>query len=182
MPNLPLIGARRRIVALALALGCITLGGCITPGGPSQSEKTPATAEQETPATAEPAAEQHPSPFHGLRTVVYQVGDLKEATAWYSRLLDREPDLVTDYYVQFKVGGFDLGLDPDNPGGPKGGVTAFWGVDNVEEALQRVLSLGATPHTDINPVSPGIKLVSVLDPWGNIFGMIETSLPPAATR
>src|SRR5262245_48148182 len=109
MPNLTLIGARRRIVALAL--GCITLGGCITPGGPSRSVETPATAEQETPATAkqetpataEPAAEQHPSPFLGLRTVVYQVDDLKEATAWYSRVLDREPNLVTDYYVQFKV-------------------------------------------------------------------------------
>src|SRR5262245_12263408 len=114
MPNLTLIGARRRIVALALALGCITLGGCTTLGGPSRSEVTPATAEQETPATAEPAAKQHPSPFLGLRTVVFQVSDLKEATAWYSKFLDCEPELVTDYYVQFKVGGFDLGLDPDN--------------------------------------------------------------------
>jgi predicted enzyme related to lactoylglutathione lyase len=167
MPNLSLIGARRRIVALALALGCVTLGG------PSWSQETPDAVDTAADKPAEAAAEHHAPPFLGLRTVVYQVGDLKAATAWYTKVLDIEPYLVTDYYVQFKVGGFDLGLDPDNSGGPKGGVTAFWGVDNVEESLQRMLSLGATHHTDVNPVGGGVKLVTVLDPWGNIFGMME---------
>jgi predicted enzyme related to lactoylglutathione lyase len=164
MPNPTLIGTRR-IAALVLALGCIALGG------PSRSQETPDTAEPE-PA-AEPVAEQSASPFLGVWTVVYQVDDLKAAAAWYTKVLNLEPDLVTDYYVQFTVGGNSLGLDPDNPGGTKGGVTAFWGVKDLEAELQRVLALGASPHTDVNPVGGGIKLVSVLDPWGNIFGMVE---------
>jgi hypothetical protein len=35
------------------------------------------------------------------------------------------------------------------------------------------LELGATPHQDVQDVGEGIKVATVKDPFGNIFGIIE---------
>ena len=50
--------------------------------------------------------------FQGLRTVIYGVGDLVGAKAWYSAVLGFEPYFDQPFYVGFNVGGFELGLDP----------------------------------------------------------------------
>ena len=43
----------------------------------------------------------------------------------------------------------------------------------IESALARLLELGAAPRTDIQDVGEGIRVADVLDPWGNVFGIIE---------
>jgi predicted enzyme related to lactoylglutathione lyase len=110
----------------------------------------------------------------GLRTVIYHVKDINQAKKWYSDILGIQPYFDQPYYVGFSVGGFELGLDP-NPAGPsgKGGVVAYWGVQNAEESLNRLLKLGAQKDNDVQDVGEGIKVATVLDPFGNIFGIIE---------
>ena len=39
--------------------------------------------------------------------------------------------------------------------------------------MARLLELGAAPRTDIQDVGEGIRVADVLDPWGNVFGIIE---------
>ena len=51
--------------------------------------------------------------INGLRTVIYHVPDLAQAKAWYSRVLEREPYFDQPFYVGYEVGGFELGLQPD---------------------------------------------------------------------
>ncbi len=112
--------------------------------------------------------------IQGLRTVVYKVPDLDAARAWYSRVLGIEPYFAEPFYVGFQVGGFELGLDPDMTGaGPGGGVTAYWGVGNAEEAVARLVAGGARPHAPVQDVGGGIRVAAVLDPFGNAFGVIE---------
>ena len=41
--------------------------------------------------------------------------------------------------------------------------------------LTRLLSLGATERTNVEDVGEGIRVATVLDPFGNVFGMIENS-------
>ncbi|MGB8472497.1 MAG: hypothetical protein WCE61_00275 [Candidatus Acidiferrum sp.] len=50
---------------------------------------------------------------------------------------------------------------------------AYWGVADASSALERLLSLGATARTDLQDVGDGIRVATVLDPFGNIFGLIE---------
>jgi len=109
----------------------------------------------------------------GLRTIVYKVPDLARAKAWYSLALGQPPYFDEPFYVGFSVGGFELGLDPDAPvtQGP-GGVHAFWGVDNVETAYAHFLAMGAQAHESPHEVGGGIKLATVMDPFGNILGLI----------
>ncbi len=51
-------------------------------------------------------------------------------------------------------------------------VYMYWGVEDVEAAYQRLLSLGATAHQAPQEVGGGIKVATVKDPWNNIFGII----------
>jgi predicted enzyme related to lactoylglutathione lyase len=110
----------------------------------------------------------------GLRTVVYQVKDLEKAKEWYTRVLGKKPYFYQPFYVGFNVGGYELGLHPDASGATSaGGVYAYWGVDDAREAYKRLQELGATKHHDVQDVGEGILVADVMDPFGNIFGVIQ---------
>ena len=50
---------------------------------------------------------------------------------------------------------------------------AYWGVEDATAALNRLIEHGATPNEDVQDVGSDIKVASVKDPFGNIFGVIE---------
>jgi predicted enzyme related to lactoylglutathione lyase len=110
--------------------------------------------------------------IQGLRTVLYPVPELTEATAWYSRVLDRAPYFDQPFYVGFEVGGFELGLVPDGTPGPAG-ATAYWGTPDVQAEVARLVGLGATIEMAVTDVGDGIQVATVRDPYGNLFGVIE---------
>jgi predicted enzyme related to lactoylglutathione lyase len=110
--------------------------------------------------------------IQGLRTAIYPAPDLARAKEWYCQVLGQNPYFDEPYYVGFSVGGFELGLLPDGePGGT--GVQVYWGVLNAEAELARLVGLGASVHEPIKDVGGGIKVGAVLDPFGNVFGIIE---------
>jgi len=112
--------------------------------------------------------------FLGLRTAIYHAPDLAKARSWYSKILGIEPYFDQPFYVGFNVGGYELGLDPDPSSSTgTGGVVVYWGVSDADAALKRLLSLGATERTNVQDVGEGIRVATVLDPFGNIFGLIE---------
>jgi predicted enzyme related to lactoylglutathione lyase len=52
-------------------------------------------------------------------------------------------------------------------------MVVYWGVADANAALKRLLSLGTTERTNVQDVGEGIRVATVLDPFGNIFGVIE---------
>ena len=115
------------------------------------------------------------SAFLGLRTAIYRADDLEKAKSWYSSVLGVQPYFDEPFYVGFSVGGFELGLQPPEgdlrPG--SGGVVAYWGVENADTALARLFELGAEEHEAVQDVGGGIRVATVKDPFGNVFGIIE---------
>ena len=110
----------------------------------------------------------------GLRTVIYDVPDIEEATAWYSGVLGYGPYFDEPYYVGFEVGGFELGLLPDGGGTPvRSSGNAYWGVADVDAVWARLIEMGAKPISEIEDVGDGIFVASVEDPWGNVISLIE---------
>lgn len=108
----------------------------------------------------------------GLRTVIYVAPDLGHGKEWYSQLLGFGPYFDQPYYVGFSVGAFELGLVPDGTPSPDG-ARVYWGVANAAQELERINSLGAVTQEALHDVGEGIKVASVKDPFGNVFGIIE---------
>jgi predicted enzyme related to lactoylglutathione lyase len=113
--------------------------------------------------------------FVGLRTVVYQVDDLEKAKEWYGRVLGFEPYFDEPFYVGFNVAGFELGLHPAEKDAPlgAGGTLAYWGVEDIVAVMARLEELGAPVHSEIQDVGEGILVASVIDPFGNLVGIIQ---------
>jgi len=113
--------------------------------------------------------------FLGLRTAIYHVNDIEKATKWYSKILGIEPYFNQPFYVGFNVGGYELGLQPD-PGAAgerADGAVAYWGVTDADAVFNKLIELGATIHEPVQGVGEGIKVGTVKDPFGNVFGIIE---------
>jgi predicted enzyme related to lactoylglutathione lyase len=118
----------------------------------------------------------------GLRTAIYRTPDLAAGKLWYTKALGVAPYFDQPFYVGYNVGGYELGLLPDSTQ-PTVGV--YWGVKDITAAHARLLELGAQPRTEVTDVGDGIRTADVLDPWGNVFGIIENphfKLPAVVNR
>lgn len=110
----------------------------------------------------------------GLRTVKYSAPDLEKAKKWYSDLFQTQPYFDEPFYVGFNIGGYELGLDPDCSSENKGAdwSVTYWGVENIDEAYKECLARGAQEHQAPMNVGGELMIASVVDPWGNIVGLI----------
>jgi len=108
----------------------------------------------------------------GLRTVIYPVNDLDAAKRWYTKVVGKPPYFDQPFYVGFSVGGFELGLVPDGTPGTSG-PQALWGVADAMSVYARLIELGASALNEVVHVGEGIKVGSVVDPFGNRLGIIE---------
>jgi catechol 2,3-dioxygenase-like lactoylglutathione lyase family enzyme len=106
----------------------------------------------------------------GLRTVIYPAPDLEAAKAWWTEFLGFEPYFDEPFYVGFDPGGYELGLLPDAD--PAEGALTYWGVDDVNGAVDSALEAGATLDAEPTDVGEGIITASVRTPDGSIVGFI----------
>lgn len=113
--------------------------------------------------------------FLGLRSAIYTASDLTVAKAWYMEVLGVQPYFDEPFYVGFNVGGFELGVLPDENAAaeraPAG--IAYWGVANADSTHARLLAMGAKSFAPIEDVGGGIRIGAVRDPFGNLLGIIE---------
>lgn len=110
----------------------------------------------------------------GLRTVVYKVNNLAEAKAWYSKAFGVQAYFDEPFYVGFNIGGYELGLLPaEQSKTDKGeGVLAYWGVEDIDAVFKEMINLGAEIHEKPTNVGGELMVASLIDPWGNIIGLI----------
>ena len=111
----------------------------------------------------------------GLATVIYHVPDLGKAKAWYSSAFQQTPYFDEPFYVGFNIGGYELGLHPNDSAakpGP-GGSVAYWRVPQIDDAVRHFEAAGASVVAAVQDVGEGIKVATVRDPFGNLIGLIE---------
>jgi predicted enzyme related to lactoylglutathione lyase len=119
--------------------------------------------------------------LRGIATMSYWTDDLAAAKKWYSELLGIEPYFdVPGGYAEFRLGDYqqELGLidrkfAPEGTETRSGGVVAYWHVDDVEAALDRLTDLGATVREQPRDRGHGFITATVTDPFDNILGIMH---------
>lgn len=109
---------------------------------------------------------------HGINVVVYPVTNLAQTKAMFQTFLGVEPYADSPYYVGFKVGDLDIGLDPN---GHTAGMTAYYAVDDIKQTLQSLLDAGVQIVQEITDIGDGGLIASVKDANNNIIGLRQDS-------
>jgi predicted enzyme related to lactoylglutathione lyase len=109
----------------------------------------------------------------GIRTIIYPVKDLARAKKLYSTLLGIEPYADQPYYVGYRVGGEEIGLDPNGHAAGMTGPIGYWHVDDIRTTLQSLLDAGAQVQQAVRDVGGGKLIAWVRDADGNIFGLVQ---------
>ncbi len=107
----------------------------------------------------------------GIKTIIYPAKDIARAKALFSRLLGVEPFIDSPYYVGFKVGDQDIGLDPN---GHKSGPVGYYHVSSIEESLQSLLDAGAQTEQKVRDVGGGKLIATAKDAEGNLIGLLQS--------
>ena len=122
--------------------------------------------------------------LRGLTTVSFWADDVIAARDWYADVLGIEPyfqrpEEGPPAYIEFRIGADEdeLGLiDPRYapPGSSRdpGGAVIYWQVDDVAAAVARLVEHGATEYQPVVERDAGFFTASVLDPFGNILGLM----------
>ncbi|MDT0472386.1 glyoxalase [Streptomyces sp. DSM 41014] len=113
----------------------------------------------------------------GVKTIIYPVKDIERAKALFTALLETEPYADEPYYVGFKDGGQDVGLDPSGPAKGLTGAVPYWHVDDIRGRLAALVAAGAEVQQDVQDVGGGRLIAAVKDGQGNFVGLLQD--PPA---
>jgi predicted enzyme related to lactoylglutathione lyase len=122
--------------------------------------------------------------LRGMATVSYYADDIEAATRWYSELLGVEPYFSRPVegppaYVEFRIGDYqaELGIidrrhAPAGAANGPGGEIVFWAVDDLAATVDRLIAMGAKEYEPITERGPGFVTASVVDPFGNVLGVM----------
>jgi predicted enzyme related to lactoylglutathione lyase len=104
-----------------------------------------------------------------INLVVYPVKDVTKATAFYKTLLGTDPYVSSPYYVGFREGNQEIGLDPN---GHKAG---YRQVDDIRKSLSALKAAGAQTQLDVKDVGGGLLIAWVKDADGNLTGLRQNA-------
>jgi predicted enzyme related to lactoylglutathione lyase len=102
--------------------------------------------------------------------VVFPTKDLDGAKKIFSTLLGTDPYADGPYYVGFRAGGLEVGLDPNGTAGP----ICYWDVDDIAASVQSLVAAGATLDEAAHDVGRGLQVAKVKDTDGNVIGLRQS--------
>lgn len=124
------------------------------------------------------------NPLRGMATLNVWADDVAAARDWYANLFGLDayfqlPSPEAPAYVEFRIGDdedefgiIDRAYAPAAMQPGPGGSILHWHVDDLEGTFARLQELGATVYEPITPRSGGFVTASVVDPFGNVIGIM----------
>ena len=110
----------------------------------------------------------------GTNTLVVPVRDLAAAKAVYGALLG-EPHTDQPYYVGYRLGDQEVGLDPNGHAQGMTGPVSYWDVDDLEKTAASLVEAGGTVASPARDVGGGMLVAIVTDADGNPIGLRQSS-------
>jgi predicted enzyme related to lactoylglutathione lyase len=110
---------------------------------------------------------------HSIKTIIIPVRDLGTARALYGTALGVEPYVDEPYYVGYRVGDQEIGLDPNGHSHGMTGPVAYCHVADVTATLRQAADAGWRTRQDVKDVGGGQLAAIVEDPDGNVLGLLH---------
>ncbi|HVP35380.1 MAG TPA: VOC family protein [Terriglobales bacterium] len=102
-----------------------------------------------------------------VKLLVFPVRNLEKAKTFFSKFLGVEPYAESPYYVGYRVGEQEVGLDPNSKAGPIGYVD----VSDIKSSLEEMAKVGAEIVQDVKDVGGGLLIAQIKDADGNVVGL-----------
>jgi predicted enzyme related to lactoylglutathione lyase len=101
-----------------------------------------------------------------IKVIVYPVKDLEAAKTFFNTYLGVEPYADRPYYVGYRPGDIEVGLDPNGQA-----VIGYIEVEDIKSYMQGLVDAGASIHQDAKDVGGGLLIAQVKDANGNVLGL-----------
>jgi predicted enzyme related to lactoylglutathione lyase len=101
-----------------------------------------------------------------IKVLVYPAKDVEKAKTLMSAFLGVQPYVDSPYYVGYKVGDLEVGLDPNGSA-----IIAYTDVTDIEQSLKELVDAGAEIVQGPKDVGGGLLIAQLKDANGNIVGL-----------
>ena len=102
---------------------------------------------------------------NNIKLIVFPTKDLDKAKKFFKTFLGTDPYADGSYYVGYKVGDIEVGLDPNGTA-----VVSYIDVDDMAGGLKSLKDAGATVTMEPKDVGGGL-LVAQVQHEGNVLGL-----------
>ena len=103
---------------------------------------------------------------NNIKAFIYPAKDAESAKKFMATFLGVEPYVDSPYYVGYRVGDLEIGLDPNSETGPIG----YIDVDDIKASVEAMTGAGAEIVQEPKDVANGLLIAKVKDANGNIVG------------
>jgi predicted enzyme related to lactoylglutathione lyase len=110
----------------------------------------------------------------GIQLIVYPVKDVAGAKRLYSKLLGVDPYVDQPYYIGFRVGDQEIGLDPNGHIKGMTGPVGYREVRDIRKSMRTLLDAGARVQEEVKDVGGGKLTASIKDADGNTIGLVQS--------
>jgi predicted enzyme related to lactoylglutathione lyase len=107
-----------------------------------------------------------------IKIIVYPVSDREKAVKFFNKFLETEPYVNDSYYVGYKTGDIEVGLDPNSKLGP----ISYIDVEDIKASLKELGEVGAKTIQEPKEVGGGLLIARVQDVDGNVLGLRQETL------
>lgn len=101
-----------------------------------------------------------------VKLLVFPAKDVDASKALMKAFLGVDPYVDGAWYVGYKVGGLEIGLDPNGQH-----VIAYTNVEDISASLQSLVDAGGTTVQEPKDVGGGLMIAQVKDANGNVVGL-----------
>ena len=110
----------------------------------------------------------------GMNIVIFPVRNIDKAKPVYTSLLGIEPYMDQPYYVGYRTGDQEIGLDPSGHDKGMTGPVGYLEVEDITASLAALVAAGASVKDDVSDVGGGKLIATVTDPDGNSLGLAQS--------
>ncbi len=106
-----------------------------------------------------------------INLVVYPTSDPEKSKMLFKAFLGVDPYVDGDYYIGFRVGDREIGLDPNTSDGP----IAYVDTADIQGSLKTLVAAGAEVVQDVMDVGNGLLVARLKDADGNFLGLRQSA-------